>query len=427
MTLIVSSYHRYKAGGEEIFRSLDGGETWKGVFASGGKFDYSKAPYIKPTGIHWLFDIEINPFNPDHVIFTTGYGGHETFNFTDLEKRNPTVWHAMSTGIEETVPLELLSPPKGANLITGIGDYGGFVHWDLDKPSPEGNFNKPHFANTDGVACAELKPEIIVRVGEGSDQVGGGNIGYSLDSGRTWHPAGMPNDKSKHGDIAVAADGSSWVWTPKASRQRKDTVYYTSDNGKIWNFSKGISASVRVVADKVNPKRFYGLDLFGGQLFISDDGGANFKAQPLNLSDGPVKGQRKGRGDERGGQDRIYATPGMEGDLWFAAYHGLYHSEDKGKTFARMGHVTEMHGFGFGKAAPGSEYPALYFIGVSDGTHAFYRSDDAAKTWVRINDDQHNYGLVLHITGDPKIYGRVYLGTHGRGALYADPVELVKN
>lgn len=48
------------------------------------------------------------------------------------------------------------------------------------------------------------------------------------------------------------------------------------------------------------------------------------------------------------------------------------------------------------------------------------RSDDVAKNWVLINDGQHQWGLVLHITGDPKIYGRVYIGTHGRGIFYGD-------
>ena len=76
-----------------------------------------------------------------------------------------------------------------------------------------------------------------------------------------------------------------------------------------------------------------------------------------------------------------------------------------------------------GAPAPGTDYPALYLVGVVNGVRGFFRSDDRARSWVRINDDRHQYGLVLHITGDPKKYGRVYVGTHGRGVLYGDPAE----
>jgi len=90
-------------------------------------------------------------------------------------------------------------------------------------------------------------------------------------------------------------------------------------------------------------------------------------------------------------------------------------------NFVRMGGAQELHAFGFGKAAPGADYPALYMIGVVDGLRGIFRSNDTGRAWVRINDDQHQWGLLLHITGDPKQYGRVYVGTHGRGTLYGDP------
>ncbi len=411
--LIVSSF--YRPGGEEIFRSTDGGNTWKPVFAGGGTYDFSLAPYVAHTPIHWLFDIEIDPANPDHAMFTTGYGGYETFDLTDVDSGKPTRWSVMSTGIEESVALDLLSPPQGAHLLTAIGDYGGFVHWDLDKPAPEGNYDHPHFGNTNGLACAANKPEIIVRVGRASGNRGG-NIGYSLDGGKSWQPtASAPQRSSTLGHIAVSSDGTTWVWTPEHS-----AVSFTRDRGATWTDSQGIPRDTRVIADPVNPLKFYAIALFDGKLFTSADGAATFTERPLNLPDGlPQRGGD--RGDDRGGQDRIYAAPGKEGDLWLAAFNGLYHSTDAGATFVRLGGVKEIHAFGFGKAAPGAGYPALYLVGVVSGVRGIFRSVDTAETWVRINDDQHQWGLVLHITGDPKQFGRVYVGTHGRGTIYGDP------
>jgi hypothetical protein len=54
-------------------------------------------------------------------------------------------------------------------------------------------------------------------------------------------------------------------------------------------------------------------------------------------------------------------------------------------------------------------------------TACIFRSIDEARSRVRINDDQHEWGLILQIAGDPPVYGRVYVGTHGRGVLYGEP------
>ncbi len=79
--------------------------------------------------------------------------------------------------------------------------------------------------------------------------------------------------------------------------------------------------------------------------------------------------------------------------------------------------VQQIQAFGFGKAAPGQTYPALYLAGTLQGQPGIFRSDNAARSWVRINDNRHQWGLILQITGDPRLYGRVYVGTHGRGIL----------
>ncbi|MDZ5645963.1 exo-alpha-sialidase [Nitrospirillum sp. BR 11828] len=435
--VIASSFDRHRRPGtspglgEDIFRSVDGGKTWHGVFGgprgdgkNGGVYDYSLAPYVKPTPIHWLFDIEIDPTNPDHALFTTGYGGWETFDLRAVDKGQPSHWQVMSTGIEETVAMAFTSPSQGAPLISAIGDYGGFVHWDLDKPAAEGAAAPPLFGNTDSVVSAPLKPEVVVRVGIRDERYPGANIGYSLDGGHSWQAAGMPTPEAKRGKVAVSADGATWVWTPQGAKEGLVSgAFVTTDRGATWTNAQGLPEGVRVIGDAVDPDTFYALSLFDGKLYVSTDRAAHFQARPFTLPNGlPTPAVvRNGRGDPRGGQDALYATPDARGDLWIAAFDGLYHGTAAGGAYTRMPGVEQLHAFGFGRAAPGAAAPALYLVGTIDRQRGIFRSDDAGRHWVRVNDDQHQWGLILQVSGDPKRYGRVYVGTHGRGIVYGDP------
>ncbi len=79
---------------------------------------------------------------------------------------------------------------------------------------------------------------------------------------------------------------------------------------------------------------------------------------------------------------------------------------------------------GFGKAAPGTSYQALYLIGTVKDVTGVFRSSDKGATWVRVNDGAHQWGNISGtgvVTGDPDTYGRVYVGTNGRGLQYGDP------
>jgi hypothetical protein len=154
------------------------------------------------------------------------------------------------------------------------------------------------------------------------------------------------------------------VWTPE-----RESPSVTRDQGATWKPAQGLPAGTRVVADSQDSHNFYAVALQERTLYRSTDAAATFVAQHFTLQNAPPA-STAARGDPRGGQDRLYATPGRTSDLWFAAFDGLYHAppealNNKDVSFARLPGVTEIHAFGFGKAAPGHIYPALFLVGTS--------------------------------------------------------------
>jgi hypothetical protein len=66
---------------------------------------------------------------------------------------------------------------------------------------------------------------------------------------------------------------------------------------------------------------------------------------------------------------------------------------------------------------PGSSYSAaVYLVGTVGGVAGLYRSDNAGASWVRVNDDAHQWGGIGALAADNATAGRVYLA--GRGVLY---------
>jgi hypothetical protein len=228
------------------------------------------------------------------------------------------------------------------------------------------------------------------------------------------------------GPAAVtAADGSAFiVMTPVPT--------ITLDQGKTWTPVRGLPSGTHVVADRVDPRRFYALDFEHATMFISLDGGLKFITTEPNGDHGTAFATTLPSGlpaDTKRDRPRsseqpwpLSATPGRAGDLWFTSQSGLFHSDNGGRSFAMVHSDVHVDALAFGKPPPAHDYPALFAIGERDGLRAIWRSDDVGLTWVRVNDPEHEYGRRFRcIAGDPRVFGRVYVGTDGRGILYGEP------
>ncbi|MYM97661.1 hypothetical protein GTP90_27810, partial [Rugamonas sp. FT81W] len=126
------------------------------------------------------------------------------------------------------------------------------------------------------------------------------------------------------------------------------------------------------------------------------------------------------------GSSAVRAAPGREGDVWVALYDGgLARSTDSGAMFANLANVGYAAAVGFGKAAPGASYPAVYIWGAVGGVRGLFRSTDSGASWLRINDDNHQYGGpgdAQFVIGDANTYGVVYMSTAGRGIVTGKPI-----
>jgi xyloglucan-specific exo-beta-1,4-glucanase len=401
-----------------IFRSTDRGATWSRIWDWNGypsrtlkyNLDVTGAPWLtfgnaaaepEPSPkLGWMTEsLEIDPFNANRAFYGTGATIYGTDNLLSWDTPGGKIdLKVKAQGIEETAVLDLVAPPGAVELVSGLGDIGGFVHTDITKV-PSTCYTAPTHGSVNGVDFAALSPSTMVRVGSGGTGVS--HIGVSTSSGSSWWAGQEPSGVTGAGTVALAADGSRIAWSPDGAGVNVSTTF-----GSSWTASAGVPADARVESDRVNPLKFYAFN--AGTLYMSTNGGVSFT--PSAATGFPTTGN-----------ERFGAVPDLEGDVWLAGgsptgIYGMWHSTNSGATFTKIAAVDQGDDVGFGKAAPGKTYPVVYTSSKINGVRGIFRSEDAGATWVRINDDKHQRAWTGEaITGDPDVYGRVYVSTNGRG------------
>lgn len=383
--------------GDRFYLSTDGGTTWRNLIGSGITIDPNGCTWFAANSIHWAASIEFNPYNTNEAWVVSGNG---VFVCSNLAATN-TTWQFGAKGLEETVPLDIVSITSGP-LFSTLGDYDGFKHTDVTQYAP---VHTPRMGSTSGIAFAALNTNKLLRVGS--------KMYFTNDQGNSWTECTINGTSGK---VAISADGNTFLHCPANST----TTYRSVDNGNSWTACNGITINGAVpVADPVNSNKFYAFNTSNGFMQISTDGGATF------TNAGSVSGA---------GSKIIRTAPGYEGHLWVAQQgSGLRRSINSGASFTKIKNVTTCTSVGLGKAALGASYYTIYIWGTVGGVLGLHRSIDEGATWVRVNDVAHQYGGPGNgqfVIGDMNVYGRAYMSTVGRGIAYVEssvvlPVTLV--
>ena len=243
---------------------------------------------------------------------------------------------------------------KGKPNLYYFGAVGGGVWRSNDAGQTWGNISDNYFGGTIGaITVAESDPNVIF-VGEGEQTLrnnvaAGSGLWKSTDAGTTWKNIGLADSKHisririhpKNPDLVyVAAMGN--LWKPNETRG----IFRSSDGGQTWKkilYINDKAGAADLVLDPNNPRIMYAstwnmsrngyrMDSGGpdSKIWKSTDGGDTWE----NLSD--KQGMPKGINGIIG----VTISPKNSNRVWAIIENqeagGVYRSDDAGKTWAKI-------------------------------------------------------------------------------------------
>lgn len=433
--------------GGRTMRSGNGGERWWPVYRSSRAGD-DDVPWhrLSNQGYFATGAVMFDPKVKGRLWVGAGFG---VFRAQVPSAIGPLTWESQSRGIEELVGTDIVQTPGHAPMFAGW-DFGIHVKADLNAFSTTYGPRERVVIAAQQVATSPADPLFAATNASDTRQSccseDGQSVlaGFTQDGGKSWArfptlptPPGTREDdpwRMAFGTIAVAAnDTANIIWEPTNNR----SPFYTRDRGATWHRvvfpgevlpftgAHGLYMMTRktLAADRVRPNTFYLVHSGNKQnpqlagLWRTTDGGATW----LRVHEGEVA-------PFSAGSAKLRAVPGKAGHLFFTSGLSgandtrLRRSSDGGGTWQVLDGVTDVDDLGFGKAASGASYPAIYLSGRVGGDYGIWRSVDDAHSWQRLVDfPAGRLDQVTSIAADPDHFGRVYIAYMGSGFMYGEP------
>ena len=224
---------RSVAYGDGVYKSLDGGKTWKNMG-------------LKNSG--HISQIWIDPTNAAHVL---------------VASQGPLWSNGGDRGLYET-----MDGGDTWNRILDIDKYTGINEFVVDPENP----------NNIVATSYQRRRHVWTLINGGP----GSGIHKTTDGGKTWSKvtSGLPTDNMGRIGIAMAPSSPNMLYAIIESNDKEKGVYRSTNFGQTWSKRSGHMTSSpqyynEIVVDPHNPNRLYSLDTFSK---VSEDGGKTFKS-----------------------------------------------------------------------------------------------------------------------------------------------------
>lgn len=342
--------------GDGVYKSSDYGETWQDINNPFLPTSYSEAT--------WVFDIRINPKNPDIVYIGTGIGPYKTENAGDE-------WKQVFDGMKKFYAYDIKISPSDSNIVYATGRNG--VHRSIDGGKSWlyiGGWTH-HVVSID-----QNNAEILYITGFAIDLYS--YIDRTLDGGKTWDRLPL-----------ISVTGISFIEIDPNNSDRIYTATYdgflcSENRGDNWTLINTPEMPVSLVISKQND-----------QILI------------IGTKNGVYKTFNRGESWELlglSGYDKFTILdlhPKNESILLAAVYeYGVFKSEDGGKTWREKN--DGLFDFNITRLIINPNYPDEILLGTE--TSGVFFSKNACESWKQLQPSHPSLRIdALCIDRDGKI------------------------